>query len=103
MPHLTGNTIVRNPDDQQLVVLRAGQEVPDWAVEQVGDHLLGGPAAAPAEPAGGESGNEAPTEPPRAGRGSGLEAWKAYAESLGIEVPDDAQRDDVIDLVDQQR
>lgn len=39
-------------------------------------------------------------EPPRSGKGSGLDAWVAYAESLGIEVPEDASRDDVIDLVD---
>jgi hypothetical protein len=42
-------------------------------------------------------------EPPRSGKGSGLEAWKAYAEGLDIVVPDDASRDDVIALVDSAK
>lgn len=39
-------------------------------------------------------------EPPRSGKGSGEDAWRAYAERLGINVPDDASRDDIIALVD---
>lgn len=105
MPRLSANTIVRNPDDQSLHVLKAGQDVPEWAVEQVGDHLLDGATAAPAKdekPNGSNAGAGGEiTEPPRAGRGSGLDAWTAYAEHLGIAVPDGAQRDDVIELVDQ--
>lgn len=41
-----------------------------------------------------------PTEPPRSGRGSGEDAWRAYAEDLDLEVPDGASRDDIIALVD---
>ena len=44
-----------------------------------------------------------PAEPPRAGRGSGLEAWIEYAIGLGIDVPEAAGRDEVIDLVDASR
>lgn len=44
-----------------------------------------------------------PTEPPRAGRGSGVEAWVAYAESLDLIVPEDATRDEVIALVDDSK
>lgn len=40
------------------------------------------------------------TEPPRVGRGSSRAAWAAYAESLGIDVPDDLGRDGIIDLID---
>lgn len=39
-------------------------------------------------------------EPPRAGRKSGEAAWRAYAERLGIELPDDVNRDEIITLVD---
>lgn len=39
-------------------------------------------------------------EPPRSGKGSGVEAWREYAASLGIEVPGDASRDDIIAVVD---
>lgn len=52
------------------------------------------------DPGAGEKGEGALSEPPRSGKGSGLPAWKAYAESLGLEVPGDAQRDDVMTLVD---
>lgn len=43
------------------------------------------------------------SEPPRAGRGSGLDAWVEYAESLDLEVPADATRDDIIALVDEAK
>ena len=39
-------------------------------------------------------------EPPRSGKGSGVEAWREYATSLGVEVADDATRDDIIAAVD---
>lgn len=38
--------------------------------------------------------------PPLTGKGSGKGAWTDYAESLGIEVPEDASRDDIVALVD---
>jgi hypothetical protein len=41
-----------------------------------------------------ESGSDGP--PPKAGRGSGLDAWKAYASVHEVEVPDGASKDDVI-------
>lgn len=37
-----------------------------------------------------------PEEPPRAGSGSGRDAWRAYAEARGIEVSPDATRDEII-------
>lgn len=39
-------------------------------------------------------------EPPRAGAGSTTEAWRTYATNLGLDVPDDAGRDDIIAAVD---
>lgn len=39
------------------------------------------------------------SEPPRSGRGSGQDKWAVYAQSLGIEVPADADRDAIIALV----
>lgn len=87
--------VVRNPDTLEPVALKAGEPVPDWATDLVHADNLGTAAAS------SDTSPEAPAEPPRAGRGSGLDAWTSYAESLGIDVPDDAQRDDVIDLVDQ--
>lgn len=42
-------------------------------------------------------------EPARAGRGSGLPVWQAYAKSLQVEFPDDATREDIIALVDTHK
>lgn len=39
-------------------------------------------------------------EPPRAGKGSGRDAWAAYAAGLGVDVDDDATRDEIIEAVD---
>lgn len=39
-------------------------------------------------------------EPPRGGAGSGESAWRAYAAHLGIDIPEDADRGDIIALVD---
>ena len=35
-------------------------------------------------------------EPPRAGRGSGFDAWKAFADLVGVTYPADAGRNDII-------
>jgi len=70
---------------------RAGDEVPDWAAERMVDVIDDRPAAAPPSDGG---------EPKRAGKGSGRDAWHAYAESIGLDVPDDASRDDIIAAVD---
>ena len=40
---LTANTVVTHPDTGAPVVLRAGEDVPDWAVPLVGDHLVDKP------------------------------------------------------------
>lgn len=47
--------------------------------------------------------SNAPVEdgrPPKGGAGSGLDEWLAYAADHGIDVPDDATRDDVIAAVE---
>lgn len=36
-----------------------------------------------------------PTPPPKNGAGSGTQAWADYAELLGVDVPDDASRDEI--------
>ncbi len=43
-----------------------------------------------------EPDRELPEPPPRAGRGSSLKAWLTFAALAGVEVPEDASRDDVI-------
>lgn len=63
------------------------------APEDTGDGAPGTPEAAPAD--------AAPVAvPPRSGHGSGAHAWRTYAESLGMTVPDGAKRDDIVALLD---
>ena len=42
-------------------------------------------------------------EPPREGRGSGVSAWRTYAEGKGLEVPADADVDVIRALVDARK
>lgn len=66
----------------------AAWDGPAEAVESI-------PASPPETPEGPEL-----KEPPRKGRGSGVEAWRTYAGQIGIELPDGASRDDILALVD---
>ncbi|MBW3663568.1 MAG: hypothetical protein KY469_10755 [Actinobacteria bacterium] len=57
-----------------------------------------------AQDATDDAGGEAPAlpddAPPRAGKGSGTEEWRAYAtEKFGLELAEDASRDDIIEAV----
>lgn len=40
-----------------------------------------------------------PQEPPESGPGSGKDAWRAHADMLGLDVPEDATRDEIVALV----
>jgi hypothetical protein len=48
----------------------------------------------------GSDGGAEKSEPPRGGEGATADAWREYATGLGIEVPEDAGRDDIVALVD---
>ncbi len=43
----------------------------------------------------------APDPPPRAGRGASAEAWRTWAGSLAVAIPDGATRDDIIAACEQ--
>ncbi len=103
MAKLKENTVVVD-ESGAARPLAAGDEVPRWAVKQVGEHLLEETRSArrsrSSSGSGSGDGSETPEEPPRGGEGATEEAWRAYAEALGVEVPDGAGRDDIIALVD---
>ena len=40
MPKLKENTLLTKPGTLDLVPLSAGEDVPDWAVGLIGDHLV---------------------------------------------------------------
>jgi len=96
---LAAYVYVTNPETRVVEGIGPDDEVPDWAAR-----LITNPEAwdgdAPDlddEPEPTEDAD--PEPPPRGGRGSSAEAWRAYAAAVGVEVAPDAERDDVIDAV----
>lgn len=84
--HVTSGLSSYGPGDDlpaEVVAAFAGQDV--W---EVPPDTPGGAVQAP--------------QPPTSGKGSGLDSWRDYATSLGITVPDDATRDDIIAAVTGQ-
>lgn len=76
--------------------LKPGDEVPSWA--RLDERNLQGGNDGEAAPQASSS--DVP-EPSRSGRGSGLEAWRSFAESKGVGVDSDMSRDDIIAACEQ--
>lgn len=87
----------------RAVAFGPGDGVPTWARKQISNPKAWGEGE-PAEPAptspptsAGDGEGEGSLEaPPRSGKGSGVEAWRAFAERKGVDVDQDASREDVI-------
>lgn len=121
---LDGITIVRVGTEDRI--LRAGDKVPKGAT--VGDHLLAtkksaaasgdegtsdatGAASRTDDTSGagtGDSGAQDAAQlvvPTKVGKGSGTDAWRAYAAAatkragLSIDIPEDAKRADIIEAL----
>lgn len=106
MANLTTFVHVHRPDGS--VVFGPGDDVPAWAREQitrpdVWDDVDPGEASDSAPDTGDEESDDgAVQEPPRAGRGSGVDAWRAFAAAKEVEVPEDASRDDIVELLEAE-
>lgn len=77
--------------------------LPDWAQAEIVNPKCWADDDAGREP-GVTVAPPAPSiddRPPKAGAGSGLDEWIKCAESLGIDVPENPSRGDVIELVEQ--
>lgn len=74
--------LITNPAAWEGGQVPAMQSAPDSPAPEVPEP--DGPGAPPMDP------------PPKAGRGSSVEAWAAYAAANGVEVPADAKRDDIV-------
>jgi hypothetical protein len=76
-----------------------GDTVPARAAKKIGDHAWtdGDQDGADEVIVDAAVGSEGDVEaPPRSGRGSGIDAWRAFAEQHGVEVAADASREDII-------
>lgn len=96
MAILSDNTVLAHPETGVPVVLLKGEEVPDWATDLVGDHLIeGGAAEAQSE--------DSDALPPTSGKGSGVEAWQKYADDKGVAYAEGASRDEIIAAVEARK
>ncbi len=82
-------------EDGTVHTFLQGQEVPEWAAKQMGDHCFAHTehVHVPVDSSGGDEADP----PPRAGAGSGRDHWAAYAEANGVDVDNDWKRDQIID------
>jgi hypothetical protein len=73
-------------------------EVPPAVAKRIGDHAWtdADSSAEMPSPAGEGGSGKTDEAPPRSGRGSGVEAWRAYAEQNDLDVAADASREDII-------
>lgn len=104
--------------EQTDEVVQADDGATEFDASQTVDEILGDRQIGTADPRGEESDDEgsedaeepalaedgeesAASPPPRRGAGSGKEEWAQYAEAQGVEVPEDASRDEIIAAVDE--
>lgn len=73
------------------------EQLPEWALSRLGDHCF---TDSDAEPPSGavkpDGGGHTDGPPPQAGAGGGRDAWAAYAQRHGVDVPDDYRRSQII-------
>lgn len=104
MPRLAITVHVKDPETGRHVVLNKGSEVPDRLVAMVSNPDVWADAKEAAEAAeraeqaaeAAEQESEESSEPPRSGKGSGRDAWVAFAADHGVHVDDEDSRDDII-------
>lgn len=88
---VNANVIWADPVTGDRVVLMAGDTPTPAQRKLLGDHLFDGRHPAPPAAQGSDV-----VVPPRSGAGSGADAWAAYAATVGVDVADDASREDII-------
>lgn len=107
MPTLAITVHVQDPETGRHVVFHKGAEPPAKVVAMIKNPgVWADPeeAAAVAEAFRAEGEPEEVTadeedgseEPPRSGRGSGRDAWAAFAADRGVHVEDEDTRDDIV-------
>lgn len=82
----------KRPGHEQLLVILPGDEIPAWALKDITNPYVLGDQAVEADAAPGDPGGP----PPKAGKGSGEDKWRAYAEEHEVDVTDLKSRDEII-------
>lgn len=83
----------------RTTALGPGDDVPTWAAKQISNPKAWGdaePGASSRPVVSSSAGADTREAPPRSGKGSSVEAWRAFAERKGVDVDQDASREDVI-------
>lgn len=92
---LVATVILPDPEGGHPRVFSPGDDVPEWAADRITN-----PAAwasddpESTQPVGSE-------RPPMSGKGSGRNAWAAYAETIGVAVDADMTREDIAAAVEE--
>lgn len=95
---LTAGVMLNHPGTGARVFLPTGSDLPTWATGLVGGHVL----TADSQTEAGPVAVVASGKPPRkSGPGSSAAAWRKYAADREVQVPDDADRDQVIVALDE--
>lgn len=113
MARLAQTVILWDEKAQKPIVLEAGTEPDEWAADQITNPKAWAPEGESTPEGngdqgsdgqdangGGENADDAPPEPPREGKGSGVGAWRDYAKAIGVEFDKDAKREDIWAAVD---
>lgn len=71
------------------------EDVPESVARLIGGHAWEGGENPYGDPAAAHDASDGP--PPKAGKGSGVQAWQDYAKANGVTVDEDASRDAIIE------
>lgn len=109
---LKHNTIVRRvPYFGEIVRLRAGEEAPDWALDQLGEHLFEEPTAN--KPVAVDKRDRSlPKSEPKPepvperievpNRGAHVSQWRKFLEAHNFDVPKGTSRDEMIEMAEEK-
>jgi hypothetical protein len=102
MRRLAENIVKRNPSTGQVEAFPADTVPPGWVHDVISpdSHVWEQDTDPETTSESDTGGGSTPEPPPRAGKGSGRDAWAAYAVSLGFEVDDDHGRDQIIAAIE---
>lgn len=90
------------PGGRAMRDIQLGDLLPDDVPQEQVDTLLARGAVARVEEELPPASEPPAGPPPKAGKGSGMDAWTAYAHSYGVPVPDGMKRDELVNALAQR-